>query len=245
MTNWCRRLGNALLEVLLPVVCRACGETVSFATRGAPVDGLRWCDAPVLCRDCAARVLTPAPLVGIIGADDIEVTACGGMPTCAELVDVVSAWKYHGRRGLAWPLAELAGQAWDLAVATGGEVDRLVPVPLHGRRLRERGFNQADVLARLLGQARGVAVSPDLARRTRATAQQAKLASRREVRDHNVRGVFAARARSDGEAGRVGLIDDLVTSGATATALAASLDAAGWHVSWVLAPGLATDRQYT
>jgi len=234
-----------MLEVLLPVACRICGEAVTSETRGVHVEGLRWCDAPVLCRDCAMRILAPAPLVGVIGDDDVAITACGGMPTCAELVDAVSAWKYRGRRGLAWPLADLAGQAWDLAVATGGSVDRLVPVPLHGRRLRERGFNQAEVLARLLGHERDVAVSPDLVRRTRATAQQAKLPSRQEVRDLNVSGVFAARSRCNGEAQRVGLIDDLVTSGATAVAVAASLDEAGWRVSWVLSPGLAMDRQHT
>ncbi|MBC8422759.1 ComF family protein [bacterium] len=152
---------------------------------------------------------------------------------------LVAAWKYRGCRGLASPLAELADAGWDSAVAAGGEVAVLVPIPLHPRRRRERGFNQAALLAGLLAARRDLPVLDDLLLRSRATGQQAKLSSRSTDRDRNVAGAFGLARRDSARDLRVGLVDDLVTSGATALAAAACLRGAGVRVGWVLAAGLA------
>ncbi len=167
-----------------------------------------------------------------------ELPAVAGKPTDVGLVAIVSAWKYRGYRGLALPLAALAETGWHLAEAAGGTVDALVPVPLHPRRRRERGFNQAEMLACEIGRRRNVPVHTGLLVRKLATAQQAKLSSRSDARDRNVDGAFAFTDQGAGAVRRVGLVDDLVTSGATALAVASCLRRGGVAVSWILAAGL-------
>jgi ComF family protein len=97
----------------------------------------------------------------------------------------------------------------------------LVPVPLHRRRLAERGYNQAGLLARLWGQRLGLPVRHGVLRRVRATAAQAELAGHQ--RHRNMQGAF----RAQGVAGRdIILVDDVVTSMATAEAATEALLAA-------------------
>ncbi|HXF08063.1 MAG TPA: ComF family protein [Candidatus Acidoferrales bacterium] len=98
----------------------------------------------------------------------------------------------------------------------------LIPVPLHPTRLRERGFNQARELALRLARLPGVRLCDDLARRTRATPPQVGLTA--AARARNLRGAFAV----DGAVpDHVALIDDVLTTGGTLTALSLALRAAG------------------
>ncbi len=102
-----------------------------------------------------------------------------------------------------------------------------------------RGFNQAGVLASLVALEAGISVRSDLLQRTRSTTQQAKQDSQ-DMRLSNVRGAFKApRGPANCALRRVGLVDDLVTGGATCEAAAQVLSAAGWHVCWVAALGMA------
>jgi ComF family protein len=138
------------------------------------------------------------------------------------LRDVIHALKYGGRRSLAVPLARRMREA------AGGLLDGVelvVPVPLHGRRRRERGFNQAEDLAAQLGLPMARAL-----RRTRPTQSQTELPSSR--RHRNVRGAFAlTRSGAEGAKavrGRLLLIvDDVSTTGATLQACARVLKDAG------------------
>jgi len=239
MRPWLGAATRALLEVLLPSCCVICGRDAVPGRSCIGVPGLRWCDAPQLCRACKRERLTPAPATATLGRAGAELTAAGGRPTSAALVDLVSVWKYRGIRGLAWPLAELADAAWPAAVDAGGPVDALVPIPLHARRRRARGFNQAELLAGLIGARRRVPVRCGLLRRRRATAQQAKLPARSEARDLNVRDAFVPVVATGEGIRCVGLVDDIVTSGATALAAAAVLREGGLSVAWILSAGLA------
>ena len=99
--------------------------------------------------------------------------------------------------------------------------DALIPVPLHPRRLAERGFNQAEEIARFVGREISVPVVSGICRRIRHTGMQSRLSD--EERRLNVAGAFAC----SGSAGRPAIVDDVVTTGATADALAAALIAAG------------------
>jgi ComF family protein len=112
------------------------------------------------------------------------------------------------------------------------DVDCVVPVPLHPTRLFERGFNQAVLLARPVARALGVPLVARALERTRATEKQAELD--RTGRQLNVEGAFRARRPL---VGRVLLVDDVRTTGATQNACAKTLRAAGCsHVRfWVLA----------
>ncbi len=100
---------------------------------------------------------------------------------------------------------------------------RLIPVPLHGQRLMQRGFNQSLELARLLGRRLAIKIDPGLVRRIRATAPQFELSPK--ARQANVRGAFALRRPPPYES--VAIVDDIVTSGATVNELARLLKRAG------------------
>ncbi len=111
-----------------------------------------------------------------------------------------------------------------LALPREEQLDLVVPVPMHWWRKWNRGFNQAELLARVVGRRTGIPVARALKRR-RSTLSQAglTLAQRRE----NLTGVFRVPARNRMEGRRVLLVDDVFTTGATASACAAALKRAG------------------
>jgi predicted amidophosphoribosyltransferase len=156
----------------------------------------------------------------------------------APLVAVVGAWKYRGVRGLARPLAALLEAPLD-ASGVGRHQARLVPVPLHPRRRRERGFDQCRQLARLAaGGAEPKPVADVLVRR-RATAQQASFASADQRRRRNTADAFAARPPGPDEPRGIVLLDDLATTGATLAAAAGAARDAGWEIVGLVALGQA------
>jgi ComF family protein len=121
-------------------------------------------------------------------------------------------------------LAErIAAEARARVVLSPGAV--LVPVPLHPRRQRERGFNQSELLAAALGRRSGLLVASGVLVRRKETAPQTGLSA--SARRSNVAGAFVVRHRGL-VAGRVAvLVDDVVTTGATARACARALRGAG------------------
>jgi ComF family protein len=128
--------------------------------------------------------------------------------------------KYARRRALADALGHLLAERYPFAADA-----LLVPVPLHLTRLRERGFNQAVLLARRLGRARGLAVASRALVRLRATHAQPGLGA--AARRTNLAGAFALRAGTVVARRAVVLVDDVLTTGATADACASVLLAAG------------------
>jgi ComF family protein len=137
---------------------------------------------------------------------------------------VVTALKFGRQLALARPLGELLAAAW-LGSRDPEPVDCLVPVPLGAARLSQRGFNQALEMARAMSAALAnpLPVHAWRLRRLRDTPSQSDLdlAARRA----NLRGCFACIERLDGQ--RVGLVDDVMTSGSTLAEAAAALKAAG------------------
>jgi len=128
---------------------------------------------------------------------------------------LVRSFKYRHRLSLARFFAE--------AVESLPDVDVLVPMPLHPRRLSKRGFNQALEIARPLARAAGLPLERGGVLRVRHTPPQAMLD--REARLANPHGAFACRRRFDGL--RVMAVDDVMTTGASLDALARCLKAAG------------------
>jgi competence protein ComFC len=122
----------------------------------------------------------------------------------------------------------LCGQGWDL----------ILPVPLYPVKQREREFNQAERLAAALSAATGIALNSGLLRRTRPTATQTLLT--RQQRSANMRGAFSVRPRVRLHGERVVLVDDVFTTGATTSACAQALRAAGAGdvCVWTVARGL-------
>jgi len=121
--------------------------------------------------------------------------------------EAVHLLKYEGLKVLSKPMGEEMGR---LYAEKGYPVDVIVPVPLHKKRLKERGYNQAELLAREVGSFLGVPVG-DFLTRERYSKPQVELSG--DERRINVRGVFKACGDVCGM--RILLIDDVITTGST------------------------------
>jgi len=136
------------------------------------------------------------------------------------LARAIQALKYEGRPDLAAPL----GRRLSRAVARHALGPALlVPVPIHPRKLAERGYNQSALVAQTLGRELKWQVRERALRRSRDTHAQARLG--RSERLENVKGALIERERLEGS--RVVLVDDVVTTGATVSACREALGRAG------------------
>ena len=145
----------------------------------------------------------------------------------------VHSFKYRNVRAAAPCLGRLLAKYLAVNPLPGG---LLVPVPMHPRKLRQRGYNQAYLLARELGKATGLPVEEKLLHRTRNTPAQVQAVSRRE-RIENLAGAFACPGNVAGQtlAGKsLILVDDVSTTGSTLAACAAALKENGASMVWGL-----------
>jgi len=202
-----------------PPYCLKCGRPLRGAALGRGGETLQ---SNQVCRDCAS------------GARFFEVARAVGVYDGA-LKDFVHAFKFGGRRELAEGIGVLMARVVAREKAMRGS-EVLVPVPLHPKRLAERGYNQADLLARVVGSCLGLPVRAALVRSVLA-GEQNKL-GRRERRD-NIRGVFLVPHPLEVAGKRVLLIDDVITTGATANECSRALLRAGAAEVRVLASAVA------
>jgi competence protein ComFC len=142
--------------------------------------------------------------------------------------EAIHSFKYRYMRALAVPLGEMLVDFW---AENRLPVDVLVPVPLHRRRVRERGYNQSRLLAEHLGHSVGVPVVCDALRRTRYTVSQTHLSA--DERRQNVAGAFFC-ANLSLQDKRALLIDDVCTTGSTLEACSVALRAGGARSVWAL-----------
>lgn len=198
----CREAGSdnrdlcAACAAALPWMPHACSRCARPMPAGDP-----------LCGSCLRRA---PPLDAVVAAFDY------GFP-----VDrLLPRFKFH--RDLA--AGALLGACLARATAEAVRPDALVPVPLHVARLRQRGYDQALELARVLARHHGLCLCADLLRRVRATAPQSRLDAK--ARRRNLRRAFTACA-SAGVPAHVALVDDVMTTGATLHAAAHALRRAG------------------
>jgi len=137
-----------------------------------------------------------------------------------ELRELIHLFKYGRVQTLAKPLGRLLA----VALPREQEFDMIVPMPLHWRKRWQRGFNQSALLASEIGRRANIPVKSAL-RRIRPTAAQAGLTNAK--RRLNVSGAFRARKRAALAGKRVLLVDDVLTTGATAASCARALKIAG------------------
>jgi ComF family protein len=196
-----RLLLEAFLTALFPDRCAGCARL-----------------GELLCPGCRAA-LAPYPHdIGRLPASlaDVRVAFVFASP----LREVVHQFKYRRARRLAQPLGRL--MAAHLA-ARPLAIDAVLPVPLHPARRAERGFNQAEELAREVAHVLELPLLKRGLERTRATEQQAHLDARQ--RANNVRGAFHWRGAPPPQ--RLLIVDDVLTTGATIGACAEALREAG------------------
>ena len=197
----CRSCGGRL-PMIRPPCCPLCGRPVM--TRGG---------ASHVCGACRVRPRGAIARVCAAGLYD------------AGLKRLIHLYKYRRHQFLAAPLGDLlAAQAASSGVLDG--IDCLAPIPLHWIRERWRGFNQARELAVRVARSRGTPVLPPRGlRRVRRTTPQVGLDAR--GRRENIKGAFATRRPELVRGRRVALVDDVLTTGATADECARTLMRAG------------------
>jgi ComF family protein len=226
-----------LVDWLYPPRCRACAET--FYGR----------DTEYFCAPCWGKIqLVARPMCSLCGRPFPDASggdhACGVClarpPQFAQarawacypreeadahpLRQAVQKFKYGRKVSLGKPLGRLMAQGCR-EFLRDCEADVILPVPLHPKRLRWRGFNQALLLARQVGRAYGIPVDPFALRRIKQTPPQTQL--NEEERRRNVRGAFALAPDRSIEEKKVLLVDDVYTSGATVNECSRTLRRAG------------------
>lgn len=204
-------MGRLLVETVYPKTCAGCGLRGSWLCEVCDEDTLSL-DVPGMCGRCGVM-----PIDGRCACRDLPSTIA-----VARSVAVYDGWvaraihrvKYEGEPDRARHLAERMAPV----LTSLGRVDALVPVPLHPRKERERGFNQSALVASHLSAMTGVPVL-DIVRRTVDTASQTTLGGKE--RRENVRDAFALDPTWAPAGGRhYVIVDDVSTTGATLGACA-------------------------
>ncbi len=228
---WLRAAGRGALDLLYPRVCLGCRAGLHGSDRhhlcaacesALPRFGAEACPrcgmglgpaapAATRCPDCAGR---PLAFDGAV--------ALG--PYRDGLRDLVLQLKFGGERVIAGDLGRLLAARLDADPRAAG-LDAVVPVPLHPKTEGTRGYNQAALLAEALARRPGRPVVEGVLRKVRETVPQATLDAPR--RAGNLAGAFTVRRPARVAGRRIALVDDVMTTGATASAAAAALKAAG------------------
>ena len=220
---------SALVSLLYPTVCAGCGADVGPSQR--------------ICSECESRLtrIVPPfcakcsePFSGAI-SNPFDCANCGhrklyfdaavsALRSRGLVRKIILDFKYGHQTYLRHVVAEWLFEALNDERLRDQQFDIIVPVPLHPTRQRERGFNQAAVLAELLSRKMAVESRP-LLRRTRYTTTQT--AFDRIERMQNLRGAFRLRRTANVQQFRVLLVDDVLTTGSTLSECARVLKKAG------------------
>lgn len=221
------KLKRAALDLLFPKWCVGCGR-----------------EGEVICRSCRERLVrVRPPLCPQCGKPQPKGTLCSGCLNWQAATDGIRSpfqfegvireailqLKYRNLRALSETLAELLG---DYLTAHPLPAEVLVPVPLHRKRLRERGYNQSSLLAQKLGKLANLPVVDNSLSRQRQALPQAQSKTVAERRN-NVAGAFTCCDQRLKDR-QILLIDDVATSGATLNACTAALKAVGATSVWGL-----------
>ncbi|MEG0766265.1 MAG: ComF family protein [Clostridia bacterium] len=236
MATFLRACLWGMMQALYPshCVCIACGRPRVDEEETQLCDACQTRLRPFAPPHCPRCGCTSAGICSVCQRSEnpaLQGAGIAGYPYAGVGGRMVRALKFFHVRTAAQPLAEGLFRAFPNAA-----YDALVPVPLHRRRLRTRGFNQAALLCEALSVRCGLPVLHAL-RRKRATRQQARLSARARIR--NTQNAFTVTAPVAGL--RLLLVDDVRTTGATFAACADALTAAGARTVTLAAATLAQE----
>ncbi len=222
-----KQLETGVLDLLFPPRCVGCGSSGSFLCTPC-LSVLPYLLSP-LCTKCG-KPLSCGTICYDCEKHPFTFDGIRSLSPYHGLVrQAILQFKYQNVKALAVPLAQLMGTYIN---SHSLPADTLVPVPLHPRRLRERGYNQSSLLSRELSRLVSLPVVEGALLRARNTPAQTKTNSARD-RHSNVAGAFTCRGRRV-VGKRILLIDDVCTSGATLNACAAALKSEGAISVWGL-----------
>ena len=227
VSPWWERARASLLDLVFPPHCQACGRAGQWLCDRC-IGAVNYLRPPLCVRcglqtdgglDCRACLRHPLPL------------ALDGLRAVAhydgELRRVIHALKYEHVSALAEPLGRMLST---YLAQHPIPFDLIVPVPLHPERHEDRGFNQAELLAKVIARQCGVALNASALVRKLNTTPQVGL--NETERRRNVRDAFHCAQRLDGL--RVLIVDDVCTTGATLSECARALHDGGAASSWGL-----------
>lgn len=222
LSRWVEYIGWRLIDLIFPPQCVGCGEW-----------GTYWCE------DCLTQIDTISPpLCGICGEPFVNLDDQYRCQRCRErrpFYTAMRSWavfkgyvqnaihqlKYRKNIGLGNVLANFLAKVYR---QTAWQIDLVVPVPLGPKRKKERGYNQAQLIARPLAQMADLPCHPSALHRIRETRSQVGLTV--QERRQNVAGAF--QAQSEKASGKTVLVvDDVTTTGSTINACAAALKKVG------------------
>lgn len=214
------RWANTLLDLLFPPVCAACSTLGPLICDGCRSKMLKIPEP--LCQRCGRSLLYVAPVCGECMQPSFTLQQVRAPLAYLDPISrVIQRLKYEGLFALAKPLAQILAASWpDWAV----NPEIIVPIPLHKRREKQRGFNQSALLARHLGHALGITVNEAAMTRAKNTIPQIGLSP--DERQENVRDAFVADAQMV-KGKQILLVDDVYTTGATMSAAAHALLVSG------------------
>jgi ComF family protein len=222
---------RALGLLLFPVACKICGQ-VFVAEGGGPACPACWAKiapwAGSLCRRCGRPLAAQPARRGARCGDcrqprPFQRARSYGM-YAAELRELLQLFKFGGAEGIGMRLGSALGELLRCEPEYAG-AELVTWVPLHWRRRRARGFDQAQLLAREVARKLGLAPARGALRRVRDTAPQSGLGG--AERRRNLRNAFAARRWRLRGARRLILVDDVWTTGSTLAECARTLRRAG------------------
>ena len=218
--NRARQVVDAFLSLIFPPVCVNCRRAGSLFCVECQTT-LAWIQEPICSKcgrlqresnvACASCLRHPLPLqqirAAVLFTDPIQT--------------MIHKLKYEGMFGLGPPLAELMVEAWRRCETA---VDLIIPIPLHQERLKERGYNQSELLARHFSQKLNLPMNTTALERVKHTRPQVGLNA--AERSSNVEAAFAAQVE-DVSRKAILLVDDVCTTGATLAAAADAILAGG------------------
>lgn len=236
--TWLEALFRFGADLIFPPTCAGCGRVGAFlcaecAQQVEPTP-------PTICSHCGRMQFIAVPLCSLCARESeppLTWARAAALHT-HPLREAIHRFKYRNQPALAEPLSRYLVANFQQSPWTElpRPIDACVPVPLHPKRLAERGYNQAALLARSFAQRVNLPVAEGWLERSRATTSQATLSA--EQRRINIAGAFVASSAVKDK--HVLVIDDVTTTGATLTACAYALREAGATAVYGMA--LATPR---
>jgi ComF family protein len=216
-----RNLKSQFINLVFPPVCVHCGKVGALICEEC-LAMVAWVEAPV-CAKCGRPVSRPIQQCAVCRKRPLPLKQIRAALLFKTVVPgMIHHLKYRNAFALAEPLGDLMVQAWPRWQT---HTDLILPIPLHAKRRKKRGYNQSELLVNQLCLSLSITTETRLLQRTRHTPPQVGLNA--VDRQTNVKGAFSVTDPEKVKGREILLVDDVFTTGATLKAAADALTSAG------------------